>query len=315
MPINPDPAAIRAFFASRPVPVTTVRHPLLDQRRVRLLVQHEYALDDAISGNKWRKLKHNLLAAATARLPVLVTMGGAYSNHLAAVAAAGRRFGFRTFGFVRGEMPEPLNPTLRYCVERGMQLHYYDRTAYRQLRTDARFLAQAMRALPGGSYWLPEGGTNQLAVKGCTEMWGQWQGQSPPDVVAVCAGTGGTAAGLIAGAPASARVEVYPALKGNWMAEEIRRWIPGEAATDWALVSDHHFGGYAKTTPTLLHFIRTFRRATGIPLDPIYTGKLFYGLFDRIERGLYPSGITLLAIHTGGLQGIAGFETRTGESL
>ena len=301
--------AVIGFFSNPVVPISATVLPTLERRGVRLLVQEEYRLHSEVSGNKWRKLKYNLLAAARAGADTLVTMGGAYSNHLAAVAAAGARFGFRTIGYVRGEQVLPLNPTLRYCERQKMQLHFVSRPAFRELRDTSPIRQHT------GTYWLPEGGTNELAVRGCTEMWQQWTDQQPPDVAAICAGTGGAAAGLIRGAPAGVRVEVYAALKGNFLKEEINDLIDGPTSTDWALITDYHCGGYAKTTPALLDFMRTFRRQTGLPVDPIYTGKLFYGLLHRIEAGAYPRGTTILAFHTGGLQGIAGFEARTGQRL
>ena len=314
-PPNARQRAIRAFFADRSVPVDQVQIPVVARAGVRLLVQREYLLHPEVSGNKWRKLKYNLLAAAGAGADTLVTVGGAYSNHLSAVAAAGARFDFRTVGWVRGEPVQPLNPTLRYCLDRGMQLRYRSRADFRRLRSEPAYRASCLAEVSGRVYYLPEGGTNAAAVRGCAELWEQWEGKLLPDVATVCAGTGGTAAGLITGAPPGVRVEAYAALRGDFLTTDIAHYLAAEESTPWKLVRDYHFGGYAKTTPALLDWMRAFRQETGIPLDPVYTGKLFYGLLDRIERGVYPKGTTILAVHTGGLQGIQGFEERTGERL
>ena len=287
------------FFAPRRVPVVGLDLPLFKRRGVRVSVQQEYALHPAVSGNKWRKLKYNLLTAAEGAHDRLVTMGGAYSNHLVAVAAAGAELGLATLGYVRGEARLPLNPRLQYCADRGMALHYVSRPDFRRLRSDAAYLAERLTALPGRPYWLPEGGTNALAVRGCTEIWDQWADRPAPDVALVCAGTGGTAAGLIAGAPAGTRGEVVAVLKGDFLQADIARYLPADRATDWSLLTDYHFGGYAKCPPALLDFLIVFRRQSGLPVEPIYTGKLFYGLLDRIERGVYAPGTHLLVVHTG----------------
>ena len=305
-------SSVREFFSHPAVPVVSLDAPSLDRAGVQLWIQQEYLLHPEVSGNKWRKLKYNLLEAARQSVTQLVTVGGAYSNHLAAVAAAGAALGFSTLGYVRGERAIQLNPTLQYCVAQGMELRYLDRPTFRAARTDPRPL---LAGLTGTPYYLPEGGTNALAVRGCAEMWEALPATLRPDVAAICAGTGGTAAGWISGAPAATRVEVYPALKGDWMKAEIQKWLPAAPAAPWYCLPDYHFGGYARTTPVLLEFIRNFRQQFGLPLDPVYTGKLFYGLMDRIDKGIYPRGTTILAAHTGGLQGIRGFEERTGERL
>ena len=291
--------AVARFFVPRRVPVIALDLPLFRTAGVRVRVQQEYLLHPEVSGNKWRKLKYNLLAAADEAHDSLVTMGGAYSNHLVAVAAAGHRFGWPTLGYVRGEPVEPLNAPLRYCRNHGMRLRYCARGEFRRLRSDAELQRALARAGGARPYFLPEGGTNDLAVRGCAEMWTQWAGKTPPDVVAVCAGTGGTAAGLISGAPTGTRIEVYPALKGDFLREEITRYLPENGATEWLLLGDYHCGGYAKNPPALRAFLRAFRAQTDLPVEPVYTGKLFYGLFDRIGRGRYPRGTEILVIHTG----------------
>ena len=258
-------------------------------------------LHPQVSGNKWRKLKYNLLAAREQGYRTLLTFGGAYSNHLYATAAAGRVFGFNTIGLVRGDelAQKPLNPTLTFCQSCGMHLHFLSRTDYR--RKDAPdFLADLIPQF-GPCYILPEGGTNALAMRGTAEIMPELITQLgvAPDYVCCSVGTGGTVAGLAQWAPAGTQVLGFLALSG------------GDA--DWHLpvaglnlIRDYHFGGYAKTTPELLDFIRDVEKQTGILLEQVYTGKLLYGIYDLARTGYFPAGATVVAVHTGGLQGRSG---------
>ena len=269
----------------------------------------------AISGNKWRKLKYNLEEARRQQKNTLLTFGGAYSNHIAAVAAAGQDFGFRTIGMIRGEEHLPLNPTMRFATAAGMALHYIDREAYRH-KQDPAYLEQLAEQFDQ-PYIIPEGGTNALAVKGCTEI----VADIPIDYDYICCacGTGGTIAGIIAGLAGKKRVLGFPALKGGeFLQKEIEQLIEaynGQHFANWQLITDYHFGGYAKVKPELLEFMRRFQEQHQVPLEPVYTGKMFYGLMEMIKQGYFPTGSRIVAVHTGGLQGNAGFEERLGVSV
>ena len=312
---------LSTLFRHPPSPLEELHDPLLQERGVRLLVKRDDLLcfpeQPAFSGNKWRKLKYNLLAARADGHDQLLTFGGAYSNHIAAVAAAGLLFGFRTVGIIRGEAHTPLNPTLRQATEAGMQLHYLDRATYRQKNTPE--LLDHLDRKFGKSYCIPEGGSNAAALQGCAELAeeisdqlaGEW-----PDCISLSCGTGGTLAGLVAGLRGQSRVLGFPALKGDFLLTAITSLLkvhyPGQSFPNWSLQTDYHCGGYARFTPELIDFINGFGQRHGIALDPIYTGKLFFGLFDLIGQGAFPSGSTLLAVHTGGRQGVAGFNERLG---
>ncbi|MGI4737748.1 MAG: 1-aminocyclopropane-1-carboxylate deaminase/D-cysteine desulfhydrase [Janthinobacterium lividum] len=287
-------------------------HPVAQQRGVRLLLWRDDLLNPALPGNKARKLKYNLQAARAQGHSRLLTFGGAYSNHLAAVAAAGRRYGFATVGLVRGEAHQPLNPTLARCAADGMALHYLDRSAYRQ-RAEPVFLAELQQQY-GPAYLLPEGGTNVLALRGVAELIAELRQHTDFDAVAVAAGTGGTVAGLALGlaeAAYPARAVGVAALKGgDFLRADIDALIQaasGLALHNYEVHTGYHFGGYAKLPAELRAFIEDFQARYDVLLDPIYTGKLLFGVLDLIARGNFAPGSTVVAVHTGGLQAWAGF--------
>ncbi|NEM99549.1 1-aminocyclopropane-1-carboxylate deaminase/D-cysteine desulfhydrase [Pontibacter burrus] len=296
-------------------PLQQLQHPLLQKHHIELWVKREDLLHPHISGNKWRKLKYNLQEAKAQGKQTIVTFGGAYSNHIAATAAAGAEFGFKTIGMIRGEEHLPLNPTLAFATEQGMELHYIAREAYR-LKNEPKFLAE-LSANYSQPYIVPEGGTNQLAVKGCTEIIDDITIDF--DVICCASGTGGTIAGIIAGLKGQRQVLGFPALKGgDFLRDEIEQLVynySGQHYGNWQLITDYHFGGYAKVKPELLQFIREFQEQHHIPLEPVYTGKLFYGLFYLISKGYFPEGTRIVAVHTGGLQGNAGFRERLGIAI
>jgi 1-aminocyclopropane-1-carboxylate deaminase len=289
----------------REAPLQAVELPLLSRRGVSLSLKREDLCFPQLSGNKYRKLKYNLQAARDGGFETLLTFGGAFSNHLHATAAAGRQYGFATVGIVRGEelAGSPLNPTLADARANGMRLVFLSREAYR-MKDDPAFL-QGLQHRYGPAYVLPEGGTNALAVKGCGEILGE--ADQGFDLVCCPVGTGGTLAGLAQSARGPQRVQGYPALRAPALEASLRGWIPGQG---WELVAGYHFGGYGRVTPELIGFINTFREQTGIALDPVYTGKMVYGILEEVRLGRLPEGSRILAIHTGGLQGIRGMNMR-----
>jgi 1-aminocyclopropane-1-carboxylate deaminase len=293
-------------------PLQQLQHPLLQKHELTLWVKREDLLHPHISGNKWRKLKYNLQEVKAQGKETIVTFGGAYSNHIAATAAAGAEFGFKTIGIIRGEEHLPLNPTLAFATQQGMELHYISREAYRQ-KSEPDFLA-TLDEKYNQPYIVPEGGTNQLAVKGCAEILDDIT--IDYDVICCASGTGGTIAGIIAGLKGQKQVLGFPALKGgDFLNDEIAQLVynySGENYRNWQLITDYHFGGYAKLKPELLEFILAFQEQHNIPLEPVYTGKLFFGLFDLISNGYFTKGTRIIAVHTGGLQGNAGFRERLG---
>ncbi len=266
---------------------------------VTVLLVRDDLVDPELPGNKWRKLKYNLVAAREQGFGTLLTFGGAYSNHLRAVAVAGRRCGLQTIGVVRGEEHLPLNPSLASAAAQGMTLTYLDRETYRRKHA-AEVLAQLERAW-GACYVIPEGGSNALAVQGCAELPGEIG--TGFDVICCPVGTGGTLAGLAAGLASGQRALGIAVLKGaGFLADEVRelqRQALGAPTDNWSLDLDHHYGGYAKRTPELDAFVADFEIRHGIALDPVYTGKLLAGLYDLIAQGAFPAGTRLAAVVTG----------------
>ena len=278
---------------------------------MRLFLKRDDLLHPQVSGNKWRKLKYNLLEARRLGHHTLLTYGGTYSNHLYAVAAAGKEGGFQTIGVVRGEDHQTRDtPTLRFVREQGMHLHFVTRQAYRA--KTSRTFQDALIGQFGPFYAIPEGGSNALAVRGVAELYSELESQlgERPDVLTAPVGTGGTLAGLVASAPVGTQVLGFSALKGGaFLAGEVERLlnetgrpVPPPSAR-FQIYTEYHFGGYARTTPGLLAFIRVFERQTGVRIEQVYTGKMLYGIFDLARRGVFPEGTKLIALHTGGMQG------------
>jgi len=287
-------------------PIHSIQHPVAEEKSVSLFVKREDLNHEHISGNKLRKLKYNLSCAKDHHFDTLLTFGGAFSNHIYATAAAGKANGFRTIGVIRGEEHLPLNPTLQFAEDNGMELHYMDRTSYR-LKNSSTVLNE-LNSLFGDFYLIPEGGTNELAIQGCMEILNEEELNF--DYYGLSVGTGGTIAGIIQGLNGKQNVIGFSALKGNFLEAEINNLfrqfnLPNHQ--NWRVNDDYHFGGYAKAPPELMQFIAAMEKDHQLPLDPVYTGKALFGLLDMITKDAFPKGSKLLFIHTGGLQGRSGF--------
>lgn len=273
---------------------------------VSLEIKREDAIHPIISGNKYRKLKYNIAFAKDNGYKTLLSFGGAFSNHIAALAAAGEAFGLKTIGVVRGEeliSKIDSNSTLSYAKQCGMQFKFVSREDFRNKNT-TEFIEDLKKEF-GDFYAIPEGGTNTLAIKGCEEIL--TEADKTFDYVCASVGTGGTLAGIINCSKPSQQVLGFSALKGDFLKQDISKFATQD---NWKLISDYHFGGYAKINTELITFINTFKSVNGIALDPIYTGKMLFGVLDLIEKNYFPKGSKILAIHTGGLQGIDGMNSR-----
>lgn len=282
----------------QPTPVQEIRDPLLATAGVQLFVKREDLNHPLVSGNKWWKLKYNLENVGQHPSRTMLTFGGPYSNHIFASAAAAHELGFSSIGVVRGEKTLPLNDTLRFAEAHGMLLHYVSREAYRKKDTP-EFLEELSNQF-GPFVMVPEGGSNAEAVQGVEEFAATLD--QTFDYYCCPVGTGGTLAGLIRGLPHTKRVIGFSVLKGEGSLEEdIRQWTPRHK--HFTLQSDYHFGGYAKSTPALLQFMEAFKTQHGVPLEFVYTAKMMAGIFDLVKKGFFDRGTTLLALHTGGLQG------------
>ncbi len=282
--------------------IQEVSLPLLTEKQVSLTIKREDLLHPLISGNKFRKLKYNLIEAKKQGFDTILTFGGAYSNHIAATAYAGKLLGFKTIGIIRGEELSgkwEANPTLKLASQHGMRFKFISRDGYRK-KGNPSYLKKLQHEF-GSFYTLPEGGTNALAVRGCEEILTSEDADF--DVICCAVGTGGTLAGIINSSLENQHVLGFPVLKGDFLSKDIRNFVPKDG---WELISDYHFGGYGKVSLELIDFINDFKKHTQIPLDPVYTGKMVFGILDTIEKDYFLPKTKILAIHTGGLQGIAG---------
>jgi 1-aminocyclopropane-1-carboxylate deaminase len=272
----------------------------------QVFMKSEYLIHPFISGNKYRKLKYNVLEAKKNKQTKLLTFGGAYSNHIAATAYAGEAFGFKTIGIIRGDELKgeiATNPTLKFANSCGMRFKFISREDYRK-KTELDFIDK-LRSEFGDFYLIPEGGTNSLAVKGCEEIL--TENDKDFDFICCCVGTGGTISGLINASASHQKILGFPALKGDFLREDIRKFATNN---NWDLITDYHFGGYGKIKPELITFINKFKKEHNIPLDPVYTGKMMYGVFDLLDKGYFSENSKILVIHTGGLQGISGMNIK-----
>jgi 1-aminocyclopropane-1-carboxylate deaminase len=281
-------------------PIQEIQDVAFDKAGVRVLIKREDLNHPFVSGNKWWKLKYNLEDTVKLGHTTLLTFGGAYSNHIYATAAAAKELGLKSIGIIRGEETLPLNQTLSFAVDQGMQLQYVSRELYRT-KTEHGFI-DPLHEKFGNFYLIPEGGTNELAVKGVTEFAKSLGDDF--DYLCCAVGTGGTLAGLIQGVPIGKEILGVSVLKGgDFLKEEVKKLLDSGTHDNWEIATDYHFGGYGKTSSTLLNFIKQFESTQSILLEHVYTGKLFYGVVDRITRNYFKRGSTLLVLHSGGLQG------------
>ena len=291
-------------------PIEEVNDPFLKERNVSLFIKREDLNHPLISGNKWHKLKYNLKEARQQGKNVLLTFGGAFSNHIYSVAAAGRIFNYKTIGIIRGEKHLPLNPTLSFAKEYGMQLFYLDRSSYR--KKNSTEIVNHLQNIFGDFYLLPEGGTNELAIKGCTEIINIINFEF--DFLCCPCGTGGTLAGLISGLRGKNFVLGFAVLKGaSFLKKNVSNLLQtfeGKDYENWDINLDYHFGGYAKVNKQLFTFLENFVELTKIPIEPIYTGKMLFGIYNLISNGYFKEGSRIIALHTGGLQGLKGLREK-----
>jgi len=301
---------LESDFINHNTPIHKIEDPIIKDSGIKLFIKREELNHPELSGNKWHKLKYNLITAKEKGFETLLTFGGAYSNHIYATAAAGNLFGFKTIGIIRGEEQLPLNPTLSFATSKGMKIHYINRKTYRE-KNSTEFIRQ-LREKFGNFYLVPEGGTNKLAVKGASEIISNIDFDF--DYVCCACGTGGTLAGLVTGLNGRKKALGFSVLKrSSFLLNNVEKLIyesVGEKYNNWDINLDFHFGGYAKINSELIKFMTRFQKITSIPIEPIYTGKLLYGVYNLIINNYFGIKKNILVIHTGGLQGLAGMEKR-----
>jgi 1-aminocyclopropane-1-carboxylate deaminase len=282
----------------------------LEEKGIELYIKREDEIHPFVSGNKFRKLKYNIQEAKKTNKNTLLTFGGAFSNHIVAIAVAGYLTDFKTIGVIRGEelgldVTETLskNTTLKNSYEHNMQFEFVSRELYRKKLEDS--FINNLKEKYGDFYLIPEGGTNDLAIKGCEEIL--TVSDAKFDYICCAVGTGGTISGVINASSKHQKVIGFPALKGDFLFDDIKKLT---SKSNWSLQTNYHFGGYAKYTDELIRFINDFNKDTGVLLDPIYTVKMIFGILDMIKKNQFKKGSKILAIHTGGIQGIEGFNQK-----
>lgn len=293
---------------------------LLESKGIRLFVKRDDQMHVDISGNKWRKLKYNLLQCQHQKNEGILTFGGAFSNHLVASAAACAQAGLKSVGVVRGDELNPdSNETLKLCSDLGMQLHFISRSEY-FLKEERAYHEELLQTFPN-YYVVPEGGANYLGMIGCQEILKELDCEF--DSIVLAQGTTTTSCGVLLGLKSNQKIISVPVLKGFEALVEMKRLFGKttleaehmeELLSKMTVWDEYHFGGYAKFNQELIDFIRKFHAQFGIKLDPIYTGKAMFALWAEIEKG-HLNGKKIVFLHTGGLQGIAGVEEKIGEEL
>ena len=277
--------------------------PFFKEKELEVYLKREDLIHPIISGNKFRKLKYNILSFD--KKNQLISFGGAYSNHLLALSYIGKHENLNTVGIVRGDELKniELNPTLKRCLENGMKLKFVDRNEYRSRNNE--YYIEKLKNTYKNSVIIPEGGTNEKGIKGCEEIL--TVSDAKFDYICCAVGTGGTISGVINASSKHQKVIGFPALKGDFLFDDIKKLT---SKSNWSLQTNYHFGGYAKYTDELIRFINDFNKDTGVLLDPIYTVKMIFGILDMIKKNQFKKGSKILAIHTGGIQGIEGFNQK-----
>ena len=284
-------------------PLQKIEDERLIAKGVELYIKRDDLIHPFISGNKWRKLKYNLTQARAENHHTLLTFGGPYSNHIYATAAAAKKFGFQSIGIIRGYEKAARTPTLQFAESMGMQLIFVPAEVYKEKDT-----ATLLKLLPDWLhqfYTSPEGGTNRYAIAGVSELI-QEIGIDYQYICCAC-GTGGTLAGLVSGIQNDTKVLGFSALKGDDTLSDKVKQLTTSTAENFTILFDYHFGGYAKVNSSLIDFIKQFKAKHDIQLEPVYTGKMLYGLYDLVSKDFFIRGSTIVAVHTGGLQGLCGY--------
>ncbi|GLX77877.1 1-aminocyclopropane-1-carboxylate deaminase [Thalassotalea insulae] len=287
-------------------PIQRIAHPLFEQYQLTVDIKRDDLLHPVISGNKWRKLKYNIKHLQQHNYQGIVSFGGGYSNHIHALAYAGHYYGFATVGVIRGEAHYANNYSLQCAQKWGMELKFIDRKSYRQ-KTEASFLEQLQQQYRN-YFIVPEGGSNQLALPGVAEVCQELNQQTNYDTLITPVGSAGTLAGLITGDNNQHQLLGIAVLKqGEYLVDDVKQLIPNTGTdNNWQILTQYHCGGYAKFSQQDLAELKAFSHITGVPFEPIYSGKMILALLDLIKNNTFAPGHHIVLLHTGGLQGLAG---------
>lgn len=271
-----------------------------------------------LSGNKYFKLKYNLQRAKKMGFKQIISFGGQYSNHIHALAQAGKETGLATIGLIRGEQQHVLNETLSDAVNCGMTLRFVSRSEYRQ--RNIPIYIESLKAEYPDAYFIPEGGSNILGVKGCMEIVDHinFHLKGDYDFIVLACGTAATLAGIAAATPEKKIIGFSVLKNATYLENSVSGYLKKMAVTgcnNWQILHGYHCGGYAKINVELANFIHRFVTYHEIPIEPVYTGKMLYGLYQILARGEIPVGSKVVAVHTGGLQGLRGMENLLARKL
>ena len=288
-----------------------ISHPMFTRHKISVQVKRDDQIDKVISGNKWRKLKYNLLHAKAINAKGIITFGGSFSNHIHACALACKQQQLSAIGIIRGEEDNQDNYTLAWAKHWGMQLSFVNRKTYR-LRNEKSYLQHLQQQYP--DYLIvPEGGSNALALIGMAEVIDELNQQSEFDTLLSPVGSGGTLAGLISADKNQHKILGISVLKQDgYLVKQVNDLLPehAKAHTNWQLMSQYHGGGYAKFSAQDAQRIRSFSAVVGIDFEPVYSGKMILALLDLMSTGYFPAHHRIVLLHTGGLQGLAGMFER-----
>ena len=297
--------------------VEQVRHPAVELANVTLNVARADLLHPLASGNKIYKLRPHLKFARQKKHTNILSFGGAFSNHIHALAMISKEQGLSSIGVIRGEPEYASNPTLSDAQTAGMTLEFVDRKTYKQ-RDDQRYLEKLQAKYPG-AFIIPEGGSSQLAIKGCAQLTKDINELIDTDVIAVACGTGATFSGIVTGLKHEQSAIGYSILKDSSLLQRVDQFIKNEFEDKVCSISNYDsryhieqadFGGYAKFDESLLIFILDWLDKTGILLDPIYTSKMCRRLLQQLKAGEFAPKTNITLVHTGGLQGWRGMKEK-----
>lgn len=287
-------------------PLQLINDSLLTKHRLIVHIKRDDLIHPQISGNKWRKLKYNLEFAKLRGYQEILSFGGAYSNHIHALAYAGQHYGLKTIGIIRGEY-DVNNPTIEQVKAAGMKVKFISRKDYKQ-RFDDNFLAHLKQIHPKALI-IPEGGSNEFALKGLGEMVKEIPPRDADYIVCPC-GSGGTSAGILKALSPDQRLLSIAVLKNaDYLKEEIFQ-LAGNNSQQLEFKTEFHQGGYGKVTSELINFIDHFYENHNIQLEPIYSGKMMMGFYELVKQGFFQPNTRITLIHTGGLQGLNGMIQR-----
>jgi len=293
------------LYLNIPSITTKISSNFLHKKEVDIFIKRDDLIHPIISGNKWRKLKYNFKQAKELGYDTLLSFGGAYSNHLHALSYAASNHGFSSIGVIRGKEIDK-NSTLSFCLQQNMRLEFMDRLSYRCDKYSHKRIDQLTQKF-GKFYLIPEGGNNLLGVKGCEEIIREVS--CPFDYLCCAVGTGCTASGLIRSMQKNQNfIGFCPFKKNHEQRNNILSFCDDQLYNNWQLISDNHFGGFGKINSNLITFANQFNLEYNIELDLVYMAKLFYSLFDLIEKDFFLKKTKILVLHTGGNQGSRGFK-------